>query len=433
MKRFCYGMLVLLLVNSCKKEKNEDSQNPPSGGSGSIAITAAGAPIANAVQVKIGPAGGTIHSSDGKISFSIPAGALDNEQNISLQAIENKAPMGMKNKAYRFQPHALVFKKPAKLILHYDENDIAGSLPQLVNLATQNAKGQWTRVGNSTVDETSRTISASIHHFSDYAFYESFTMKDSKTGSDTAVIKVRPGETIKLNVVFIEEVVMNDSLFLPIPMPASGYVREWSLNGHASPHPDLNLGGLTGQQGYTNAERDYVAPLKAPNPNSIAASAKLDLGRKGILFLIRNIQVIDINKLTLNGKNYDKAQPSAMFLNNGTWLNLGLVETINATKSAGVTVTIEGIASADPGIYSFSASEKVNILAHDEFGNHWSSKKRNPLTGQISYSGNVEVYVSGNGSARQVFARITGSLFGSDGTVEGTSINAVLDVSGPVF
>lgn len=433
MKRFYYAMLVLLLANSCKKEKDGDSQNPPNNGGGTIAITAAGAPIANALQMKIGPAGGTINSSDGKISFWIPAGAFDNEQNISMQAIENKAPMGMKNKAYRFLPHGLVFKKPAKLIFHYDENDMAGSLPQLVNLATQNARGQWIRIGNSTVNETNRTISASINHFSDYAFYESFTMKDSKTDSDSSVIKVRPGETIKLNVVFIEEISRNDSLFLPIPMPAGGYVREWALNGQTSPNPGLNLGGLTGQQGYTNAERDYVAPLKAPNPNSIAASAKLDLGRKGILFLVRNIQVIDINKLALNGKNYDKAQPSAMFLNNGSWLNLGLVETITTTKSAGVKVTIEGIASADPGIYSFSASEKVNILAHDEFGNRWSSKKRNPVTGQISYSGNVEVYVSGNGASRQVFARITGSLFGSDGTVEGTSINAVLDVSGPVF
>ncbi len=436
MKKVFYGILLLFAFTACRKTKDDHlpsgSQNQSTG---TAAVTAVGIPTGTAVQKTIGAAGGTIVSADGKIMFTVPAGALDADEIISVQSIENKAPLGIKNRAYRFLPHGLQFKKPATLTLVYDENDIAGSTPEQVSLASQTEKGNWKKNGTMQVNLNNRTMTTTISHFSDYAFYESFKMVDAKTDSDTSVLELRTSEEVKLTVYYVKEISLDDAneLVISVPLLATGYVKEWTVNGQTHPHPDLNFGGLGGKNGYTIAERDYIAPRRAPSPNSITVTVKLDLGSKGVLFLLRNVSITDANILGLNGKIYNGAMPSAIYLNNNTWLNFGILKLFPNGKSASVGVDIEDIASTVPGVYNFSASEKVKILAHDELNNHWSSSKTNPLTGVTTHSGNIEITVSGSGNSRQLFIKITGMLFGTGPTTNSAPVNTIIDVSAPVF
>jgi len=428
-----YCIVMLCLFAACNKNKDvipgTPTPNPPAS---NAAITAEGAPTGPMVLKTIGTAGGTITSADGKITFTIPAGALDANKNITIQAIENKMPLGMKGRAYRFLPNGLQFKKPATLTLKYDDNDIAGSIPEQVSLASQTSKGSWKKNANIQLNTINKTINSEIHHFTDYAFYESFKLVDEKTGSDTAVIKVRPTEEVKLTVYYVKEVTLEDSLAISVPLLASGFIKEWTVNGFVTP-PNMNFGGLGGKTGYTQAERDYIAPRRAPSPNSITVSVKLDLGSKGVLFILRNVQVADVNSLNLNGKVYPDATPSAIFLNNNTALNFGIGQLFPNGKSVSVGVDIQDIASPVSGIYSFAASEKVRIVAHDEFGNTWSSEKRDIHTGATTYSGNVEIWVSGSGNSRQLYIKITGMLFGASSTVNSAPVNTIMDVNAPVF
>ena len=94
---------LLLIFGSCKKDKKEDT-SPEN-------VTLLVTPVANTtgpvIQQMIGPGGGTITSADGRVSLTFPAGALETNQTISIQPIENKLPSGASNSAYRFLPHGL--------------------------------------------------------------------------------------------------------------------------------------------------------------------------------------------------------------------------------------------------------------------------------------------------------------------------------------
>ena len=63
--------VMLLIFNACSKEDGPEEDIP-----GLPIITGFGEPIGQADEVTIGPEGGTINSSDGLLSVSIPQGAL---------------------------------------------------------------------------------------------------------------------------------------------------------------------------------------------------------------------------------------------------------------------------------------------------------------------------------------------------------------------
>ena len=77
-------------------------------------VTAAGTPDGTAVTKTIGANGGAITSADGNISIIIPAGALEGDQEITVQPVVNKLPEGY-GKAYRLTPHEIKFLKPVTI------------------------------------------------------------------------------------------------------------------------------------------------------------------------------------------------------------------------------------------------------------------------------------------------------------------------------
>lgn len=402
----------------------DGSQAPPPGGE-SPAITVVGQPIGSRIEKTIGAAGGTIATTDGKVNLVIPAGALDNDQLISIQRIENNAPLGISTFGFRFLPHGLHFKKDIQLALAYDESDMIGTSPRLAHLATQAADGSWKSTGSVSVNEASKIITASLNHFSDYSIYTDYFLRTDKTSNDNATVHVNTSQEVSFTVV---NTVDRGNGLLPA-LVAGSEVKNWSVNGIDNPSPLLNIGwfGSSGPGSNFLSQRNYVAPFRAPSPATVTVTTKLDLGSLGQLFLLRNVTVDDVNRFNLNGINYDQAVPSAIILEPGNLLSLGMLQTIG-NKSASVGISIQNLNTA-PGTYHFTGSPEVLITAHDQFGNRWASEKFDPVAGKV-YTGSIELTISGSAPNRYVTGTITGTLFGSDGTVNSAPIDAVFGVKG---
>jgi hypothetical protein len=134
-------------------------------------ITPLGTVYGKAVSLAIGPEGGMIQSEDGRLQLHFPKGALGTTTSISLQPQTNTMPAG-RGTSYRLEPSGTVFNTPVKVVLRYDEADIAGVSKELVSLALQDSSGQWTNVKNVSFDTVNKTITGFIKHFSSLVVYQ---------------------------------------------------------------------------------------------------------------------------------------------------------------------------------------------------------------------------------------------------------------------
>ena len=110
--------------------------------------------------------GGTFSFLDGRLTLSIPSGALDTSTFISISEISDEMSDGFKVKAplvFEFKPDGLVFNEPAILTIKFpDEIDLNPSLflgPYLPDFGCV----IW---HPSTIDTQNRTLTTSINHFS---------------------------------------------------------------------------------------------------------------------------------------------------------------------------------------------------------------------------------------------------------------------------
>jgi hypothetical protein len=150
---FLAGTLIALCVNwGCASSNAPGGSNNNTNGAG------------------IGPEGGTITSTDGRITLSIPPGALNSKQTISIESSSDVIPGGL-GTAYTFKPDGLTFAKNAALTLHYSDSDVAGTSPYLLSFAFKDANGDWNGLTTIHVDTLAHTITGNIPHFSTWGPY----------------------------------------------------------------------------------------------------------------------------------------------------------------------------------------------------------------------------------------------------------------------
>ena len=153
---------VLVSCVSCVAQQGQDA-----GPDGPV-VTAVGSPVGLASRARIGPDGGTLATSDGKLELIVPAGALSAETELSLTPISSEAPLGI-GPAVRLTPDGTTFSTPAKLVLHYES--FAGSTaPELMLAASQDAMGRWVPAGAPRHDAAAKTLTVDLPHFSDWSF-----------------------------------------------------------------------------------------------------------------------------------------------------------------------------------------------------------------------------------------------------------------------
>jgi len=131
-------------------------------------ITGVGVPDGVQTSATVGASGGTLTSSDGKLTVSIPAGALSANTLISIQPISNEGSLAL-GAAYRIGPENIKFNQPVKLIFHYD-NQLLGGMPEdFLWIITQEDDRSWNALLKSAIDKTAKTVTVSTGHFSDWA------------------------------------------------------------------------------------------------------------------------------------------------------------------------------------------------------------------------------------------------------------------------
>jgi hypothetical protein len=137
-------------------------------GGGAAAGTGAGGE-AGASQdrgaIAIGPEGGVISDASGTLTLSIPAGALQTVELISIRPFED-APAGALGSAFEILPTGLHFDLPATLVYAYAGAAIgdASESELSLGLATDSA---WAEL-SSTVDTGEKSVTAALAHLSVY-------------------------------------------------------------------------------------------------------------------------------------------------------------------------------------------------------------------------------------------------------------------------
>jgi len=225
-----------------------------------FAATEIGTPEGDKVTKDIGPAGGTLVSPDGRMTLTVPQGALAETIPFSMQPITNKAGGGL-GLAYRLEPDGKTFPTPLELTVHYDDQDLEGTVPEALAIAYQDAKGAWHGQQSARLDQDAKTLTVLTTHFTDEAFLARLRISPTK-----ATVKV--GQNLVVALTDCEEVRLGSFQGIPLPncMVVAPGANAWSLRGAGTLKPQSN-------------EVLYTAPAKKPTPNiaSVLVTYKFEI------------------------------------------------------------------------------------------------------------------------------------------------------------
>ncbi len=125
------------------------------------------------VGVMVGSSGGEVTSSDGRLSLSIPSGALDDDVEISIdpvrraewpEDIAETEPLAL----YRLEPDGLGFSEPVGIVLNLDAivSDGAVTVPILASRSSDGEPSLLDTEAQIDLDAETVSVSSLIGHFS---------------------------------------------------------------------------------------------------------------------------------------------------------------------------------------------------------------------------------------------------------------------------
>lgn len=240
-----------------------------------------GDPVGPVVTETIGRDGGTVTSADGKLTLTVPDGALASDTPIGVQELTNTSVHG-RGSAYRLTPHGLKFDVPVTIEFATALSPHTGGL--LVGF--QDPNGFWQGVLDSRIDQESGAVSARIGSFSDWTLFEALRV-------DPPTNEVRTGESVQLTVLSCLRISEDDLLapLLPTCAPLSlvPLLRAPAAYGVAGGNAQVGEVTLTeGQPRLT-----YRAPADAPTNNPVAVSVEVRLPGDGRHLLVADVLVQD--------------------------------------------------------------------------------------------------------------------------------------------
>ena len=104
--------------------------------------------------------GGSIQSSDGRLTLKVPAGALSQPVTLSFQATSTDAPQAI-GSGYQILPSGVSFSMPVLLTLAFGRGDTEGSSAGALTLAS-NAGTGWFALGGGSVDPVRHTLTVPL-------------------------------------------------------------------------------------------------------------------------------------------------------------------------------------------------------------------------------------------------------------------------------
>lgn len=127
-----------------------------------------GVPAGDPVTKSIGTGGGSVSSADGKITVTIPAGALAADTMIGIQPVTNTAAGGL-GTAYRLTPAGQTFTTAVTLEFPYTDQDLNGTYAEALGVAYQDDAGRWEWQDGVALDAVAKTLTVQSTHFSDWS------------------------------------------------------------------------------------------------------------------------------------------------------------------------------------------------------------------------------------------------------------------------
>ncbi|MCA9708768.1 MAG: hypothetical protein KDK70_23175 [Myxococcales bacterium] len=108
---------------------------------------------------RIGPEGGVVISDDGRMALEIPAGALDEAVEITIEVTEG--PEGAMAPLYVIEPMGLTFTRPTALVFDYDDEALGGHEPGSLQMVAHREL-DWAYLADKKVDAEDQTLTASL-------------------------------------------------------------------------------------------------------------------------------------------------------------------------------------------------------------------------------------------------------------------------------
>ncbi|MBK9374333.1 MAG: hypothetical protein IPN03_11535 [Holophagales bacterium] len=127
--------------------------------------TGEGIPDGAAATATIGTGGGSVSSPDGRLTLTVPAGALSGPVSFTVQPVTNLAWGGL-GRAYRLTPERTVFAKPATLTFALTADDTSVVSTGGLGVGFQDADGYWHWVPGATRDLAAKRVSLPLSSLS---------------------------------------------------------------------------------------------------------------------------------------------------------------------------------------------------------------------------------------------------------------------------
>ncbi|HEY6001554.1 MAG TPA: hypothetical protein VIV57_01690 [Anaeromyxobacter sp.] len=119
-----------------------------------------------ATTASIGPTGGTITSPDGRLTVTVPPGALPGAVNVTLDQITDTAPGKIDDVAYRIGPADTILLAPVTLAFRAAA---PGASLDAFTVAYQENQGFWLRLREVQRTPADGTLTVSTTHFGDWS------------------------------------------------------------------------------------------------------------------------------------------------------------------------------------------------------------------------------------------------------------------------
>lgn len=337
-RSYIYIRLLLMLgLSACGGGGGGDSSGTgsASGGTPPIAVTPAGVASGTPTSATIGAPGGSLASSDGRLTITVPAGALASDTVIGIQPITATAP-GALGDSFRLTPDGVTFARPVTLTFAYSADEAGASVPASLRVATQDASGRWSVI-NPTHDPAQRTLTVTTTHFSDWSYVAGLQVLPAS--ASVAVYKTQVLRVIDCGEGPDPDGGNTQRLLLECVEPGElpQLARNWSVNG--VPGGSSGDGTVVGGSSAT-----YTAPAAVPAQNPVAVSAQIGTS-DGVATLVSNITVFDdlvVYTGTISGRSETEALGEVAFEE----LNANLSFTYNPNLSTGGVKWYDGRGTA---------------------------------------------------------------------------------------
>ena len=297
---------------------------PLASGTPIAAVTEVGTPGGAAATSSIGASGGSLTSPDGRLTLSVPPGAVAGAVDFTIQPITNSAPGGL-GIAYRLTPDGENFAVPADISFHYSDQDLAGTAPGALAIAYQDVQHFWRSPVSTILDEANKTLTVSTSHLSDWSCLAGYQLQPA-----TASVSI--GKTQVLTLVSCAPIDDGDLVSLRARCaPETGdfaTTSGWAVNGAPGGTTGIGTVVASGQLGAT-----FTAPGARPTPSLVAVSAQID----GELVKRKKTQVA--SNLTIVEDQWKGTTSSAVGAISGTteltWTLESSVNKVSTYRSSG--------------------------------------------------------------------------------------------------